>query len=190
MGKPAVKLYHLGLGNKAILLDFFKVVVVTRGYASQIIERQLNILLNANLKIYSKILNVIFLLSFQTTCSCGQKRPAPQGTLWKLKLWHTAFAVRLPACTALSLSPSGAIHSIFCLVARSIISLGICLFLPLPPPPRNLIPSWQAEGQKSLKGTTPTAHAQVLPLHMLPNASFLSSLLHHILFLCDAQVVT
>lgn len=96
----------------------------------------------------------------------------------------------VPLCPSLPQVPATAS---FCLVAKSIISLGICLFhpsLPLSPPSRNLIPSRQAEGQKSLKGTTLTAHAQVLPLHMLPNASLLSSLLHHILFLCDALVVT
>lgn len=171
--------------------------MATRGYASLTGERQLNTLLNANPKNLSKDIKFLylfffFLISLQTTFCCQQKRPS-WATFWQLKLWHSALWVR-PRATLLCPSlPQVPAPASFCLVARSIISLGICLFHPFPPPPppsRNLIPSWQAEGQKSLKAAASTTYTRVLPLHVLPNANVLFSLLHNILYLYNVQVVT
>lgn len=162
--------------------------MATRGYASLTGERQLNTLLNANLKNPSKDIKFrffffFFLISLQTTF-CYQQKRTSWATLWQLKLWHSALGVGSRATLLCPSLPQVPASASFCLVARSLISLGICLFHPFPPPPppsRNLIPSWQAEGQKSLKATASTAHTQVSPLHILPNANLRFSLFHNIL---------
>ena len=144
--------------------------------------------MNANSKNYPKILNFTF-LSFSPVNRRGHLRLLSSswnsGTQpFGLDLWAT------PLCPSLPWVPATVA---FCLVARSIISLGICLFHPFPrppPPSRNLIPSWQAEGQKSLKAAISTAHTQVSPPHILTDANLLFSLLHNLPYLCSAQVVT
>ena len=174
MWKPVVRSHRLGLGIgevASVLPGLFQKALSTwiqTGYASQIGERQLNILLNAipenlskDIKFHFSFFHIstdYFLLSTEEATS-GPPLTADTGTpSFGLDLRAT------PLCPALPGMPATAS---FCLVSRSIISPGICLlhpFHPPPPPSRNLIPSWQAEGQKSLKAAVSISHARGSPL--------------------------
>lgn len=169
--------------------------MATRGYASQIGERQLNTSFwMLTLKIYPKILNfTIFFFYFRLLSPVDDRRGHLRLLSTILDSGTQPFVLDSPDTPLWPSLPQVPATASFCLAARSTVSLGVCLFHLFPPPPapsRNLFPSWQAEGQKSLKGTTSTAHTQVLPIHILPNTNLLFSLLHNILYLRNAEPVT
>lgn len=140
MRKPVVKSHHFsfGIGNVTILLGFFLKSIInqtTKGYAPQTGERQLNTLLNANPKNLSKDIKfLIFKLFFSTDYFLVSKKEAISGrSVSSSKSGTQPVALDLlatPFCPSLLQVPAAAS---FCLVAKSVISLGICLFYPLPP---------------------------------------------------------
>lgn len=191
-----VKLYHLGLTieNVVTLLGFKKlkalstwlqeIMLLSRRKAA---EYQI---LHASIKNRSKNIKFHYFFFFYfRLLSPVNRRGHLRSLSTSLNSGTQPFILDLsdtPLCPSLPQVPATAS---FCLAARSTISLGICLFHLCPPPPppsRNLFPSWQAEGQKSLKGAASTAYTQVLPLHILPNNNLLFSFLHNILYLSNA----
>lgn len=149
--------------------------MATRGYASQIGEKQLNTnFWMLTLKNLSKDIKFhYFFLLFQIAFSCRQKRP-PQATLYQPKLWHSALCIRLIRYTTLSLSPSGASHSIL-LSGCQVNNLSWHLpFSPLPSSfPSNKKSVSKLAGRRSeiFERCNFHSHTQVLPTHILPNTN-------------------
>lgn len=131
--KPVVRSHHLGLkiGNVAILLEFFK-NMATWGYASQIRKRQLNVPLNANFKIYQKIVNFTFSIVLDYFLVSTGEASHLRALCSNWNSGTQPFMLDLQATLLCPCLPQVPATASFSLVARSIISPGICLFHPSP----------------------------------------------------------